>query len=101
MKEALAVDIGGTKLAVGRVTPEGELVQRWQRPTPTTSSGTELFTALSELLDELIANPPTTKIEVPVTWRLGQTFNDAAIFLCIFVFMLAIEWGLRKKWGLV
>ena len=60
-----------------------------------------LSESLSELLDELIANPPTTKIEVPVTWRLGQTFNDAAIFLCVFVFMLAIEWGLRKKWGLV
>jgi hypothetical protein len=60
-----------------------------------------LSESLGELLDELIANPPTTKVEVPVTWRLGQTFNDAATFLCIFVAMLAIEWWLRKKWGLV
>jgi uncharacterized membrane protein len=56
---------------------------------------------LSELLDELIANPPMTKIEVPTTWRLGETFNDAAAFLCVFVAMLGIEWWLRKKWGMV
>ena len=60
-----------------------------------------LSESLGELLDELIANPPTTKIEVPVTWRLGQTFNDATTFLCLFVGMLVIEWWLRKKWGMV
>ncbi len=56
---------------------------------------------LSELLDEVIANPPMTKIEIPTTWRLGETFADAATFLCVFVAMLSIEWWLRKKWGLV
>jgi len=30
----LAVDVGGTKLAVGVVTPDGELVSRVQAPTP-------------------------------------------------------------------
>jgi len=60
-----------------------------------------LSESLGELLDEMIANPPTTKIEIPVTWRLGQTFNDAAVYLCVFVAMLAVEWFLRKKWGMV
>lgn len=56
---------------------------------------------LSEILDDYINNPPTTKIEIPTTWRLGETFPDAAIFLLSFVGLLAAEWLLRKKWGLV
>ena len=56
---------------------------------------------VSELLDEMIANPPVTKIEIPLKWRLGETFQDAAWFLFAFVGLLAIEWFLRKKWGLV
>ena len=60
-----------------------------------------LSDGLGELLDELIANPPMTKIEVPTTWRLGETSTSAASFLCVFVVMLAIEWWLRKNWGMV
>ena len=60
-----------------------------------------LSEGLSDILDQMIANPPMTKIEVPTTWRLGETFTGAATFLCIFVVMLAIEWWLRKKWGMV
>ncbi len=56
---------------------------------------------VAELLDELIANPPVTKIEVPVKWRLGASFPDAAIFLTLFAGLLLVEWFLRKKWGLV
>ena len=54
-----------------------------------------------ELLDELIENPPVTKIEIPLKWRLGETFADSAGFLIAFVGLLTIEWLLRKKWGLV
>jgi hypothetical protein len=56
---------------------------------------------LSEILDEYINNPPMTKIEIPTRWRLGETFPDAAGFLLAFVGLLATEWLLRKKWGLV
>jgi hypothetical protein len=56
---------------------------------------------LTRLLDGLIANPPMTKVEIPTTWRLGETFSDAATFLCFFVFLLSVEWWLRKKWGMV
>ncbi len=54
-----------------------------------------------DLLDELIENPPMTKIEIPLKWQLGETFPDAAGFLLVFVGLLTTEWLLRKKWGLV
>lgn len=56
---------------------------------------------LDQLLDEIAANPPEMKIEVPTKWQLGQTFTDSAIFLIGFVLMLSLEWVLRKKWGLI
>lgn len=48
--EALSIDIGGTKFAVGRVNAEGELIERHQCPTPQTTNGDELFTTLAELI---------------------------------------------------
>lgn len=51
MGQALAIDIGGTKLAVGRVSTEGELLERWRCPTPWTTEPEELFTALTGLID--------------------------------------------------
>ncbi len=56
---------------------------------------------VSDVLTDMIENPPVTKIEIPVRWRLGETFPDAAGFLVAFVVLLTIEWLLRKKWGLV
>ena len=56
---------------------------------------------LSGLLDEYIANPPIKKIEIPTSWRLGESMTGASFFLGAFVLLLGIEWGLRKKWGLV
>ncbi len=56
---------------------------------------------LAEVLDDYIENPPMTKIEIPLKWRLGETFPSAALFLCAFVALLGVEWLLRKNWGLV
>lgn len=56
---------------------------------------------LERLLKEIAQNPPEMKIEVPMKWQLGQTFSDSTLFLVAFVAMLALEWFLRKKWGLV
>ena len=47
----LAVDIGGTKLAVGVVDGSGRLVQRLMSPTPVTASGDELFAAVAALVN--------------------------------------------------
>ncbi len=48
----LAVDIGGTKLAVGQVGGDGRVRRRRQVPTPRTSDGEYLFTVLAELVDQ-------------------------------------------------
>lgn len=50
LPEALSVDIGGTKLAVGRVDTAGELLERHHCPTPQTTNGDELFSVLAELV---------------------------------------------------
>ena len=54
MDQALAVDIGGTKLAAGVVDECGRLLDRRSTSTPTGPDGTEaetVFEALAELLD--------------------------------------------------
>jgi glucokinase len=53
MGPALAVDIGGTKLAAGVVTTTGTLVRRAQHPTPSTPDAEVLFSALAALMDEV------------------------------------------------
>lgn len=47
---ALAVDIGGTKMAAGMVTREGEVLSRHQVPTPHGAGAEELFGALTEVV---------------------------------------------------
>jgi glucokinase len=57
---SLAVDIGGTKLAAGWVTPDGVVVSRRERPTPLAGPGqAPLVTeALLDLLDEVLRTTP-------------------------------------------
>jgi glucokinase len=53
----LAIDIGGTKLAAGRVDPEGRLGWRSAVPTPVTDDAEELWAALSALVASAPAAP--------------------------------------------
>lgn len=46
----LAVDVGGTKLAVGVVSGDGRLLQRSTTATPATDDGEQLYSCLTELL---------------------------------------------------
>jgi uncharacterized membrane protein len=55
---------------------------------------------LAQILEKFKENPPES-IEVPMTWQLGQTLLDGAIYLSVFTLLLGAEWILRKKWGLV
>ncbi len=48
---ALAIDIGGTKLAAGLVDGTGVLLHRAQVPTPAKADGDTMFGALAELVD--------------------------------------------------
>jgi glucokinase len=52
---ALAVDIGGTKLAAGVVDGAGRLTDRAATPTPVTHDPEEVFSALTGLLNKLPA----------------------------------------------
>ncbi len=49
----LAVDVGGTKLAVGLVDDQGRLHQRLAAPTPSTGDPEVLFAALAQLVERL------------------------------------------------
>ena len=59
MDTALAIDIGGTKLAAGLVSGEGVLLHRDEAPTPATADGEELFAALLRLVEAL---PPAAPV---------------------------------------
>ncbi len=52
MGSALAVDIGGTKLAAGLVSETGALSRRAQAPTPSSVDADALFSALVAVIDQ-------------------------------------------------
>ena len=56
---------------------------------------------LAEVLDAMIEDPPVEKIQIPTKWKFGETMSHSLGFLMVFVALLATEWVLRKKWGLV
>ncbi len=52
---ALAVDIGGTKFEVGLVAASGEVILRRRCATPANADGEQLLSALTQLVDEVLA----------------------------------------------
>ena len=56
---------------------------------------------LSELLNEIHENPQDTEIRAQTRWQLADTLWDAWLFFFGVTALLGLEWGLRKKWGLV
>ncbi|MBI2708312.1 MAG: ROK family protein [Actinobacteria bacterium] len=52
-RRALALDVGGTKLAAGVVDGQGEVLARHQVATPRTTDPEALFATVSALLDEV------------------------------------------------
>ena len=56
---------------------------------------------LGDVLTDMIENPPVEKIQIPTKWKFGETTSHSLAFLMVFVALLATEWILRKKWGLV
>ena len=51
-ERALGIDVGGTKIAAGVIDPEGRILRRVERPTPTESRDAFL-SVLDEIVDEL------------------------------------------------
>jgi glucokinase len=56
MDLALAVDIGGTKLAAGLVAADGRLRARASAPTRAGGDGEQLWAQLAELIDSVVAS---------------------------------------------
>jgi len=56
---------------------------------------------LPQLVRELRKRPPAVDVEVQSKWQLADTPADAGLFLVLVVVLLAGEWFLRKRWGLV
>jgi uncharacterized membrane protein len=56
---------------------------------------------LAGLFQQLRDQPPELDIEIQTKWQLADTPRDAWILLLLLVGLLAAEWMLRKKWGLV
>ena len=56
MEVALAFDVGGTKMAAGLVTAEGDLVADASAPTPSTEDPEKLFSVLLALTESLQGN---------------------------------------------
>ena len=59
----LAVDIGGTKMAVGVVDGSGDLVVQDQRPTPASGTGDAMFAELDQLVRSVRAAGRTHGID--------------------------------------
>ncbi|MFL6001305.1 MAG: ROK family protein, partial [Nocardioides sp.] len=53
MDSVLAVDVGGTKMAAGVVTSEGELLARGMRPTPNGDDAEQVFVAMLDAIAEV------------------------------------------------
>ena len=55
MQSVLAIDIGGTKMAVGRVDEHGRVLDRAQAPTAKGANGEELYAALARIVEPFVA----------------------------------------------
>ncbi|HET6816279.1 MAG TPA: ROK family protein [Mycobacteriales bacterium] len=73
---ALAIDVGGTKLAAGRIRSDGTVHVRAQRPTPDTVDAEELWSALMSVVDDVLAGEQPEGIGVgcggPMRWPAGD-----------------------------
>lgn len=73
---ALAVDVGGTKLAAARVREDGTVQVRAQRPTPVTSDGDEIWAVLLSLVDDVTGGELPDRVGVgcggPMHWPAGE-----------------------------
>lgn len=79
MTVVLALDIGGTKLAAGLVDDGGEVLVHDRAPTPDSLDPEELWAAVVQLVDDLLAHPdaePYDGIGIgcggPMEWPAGR-----------------------------
>jgi glucokinase len=72
----LAVDMGGTKIAVGIVDPDGRVVVRTRTPTPTERDAEVVYSALIDAIDALPDVEDVGAVGVgcggPMVWPAGR-----------------------------
>jgi glucokinase len=72
----LAVDMGGTKIAVGIVDPDGRVLARWQTPTPIDLDAEVVWSALIDAIDALLDVGRVVAVGVgcggPMVWPAGR-----------------------------
>lgn len=54
VKLYVGIDIGGTKIAAGLVTPSGKIIGRAKAPTPKNASPAKIIRIISDLLEEML-----------------------------------------------
>jgi glucokinase len=73
---ALAIDIGGTKLAAARVRDDGRVQVRARRPTPVTAAAEEIWQALLSIVADVTGGETPDRIGVgcggPMRWPDGD-----------------------------
>ncbi|MBF0521768.1 MAG: ROK family protein [Candidatus Omnitrophica bacterium] len=52
----VGIDVGGTKIATGLVSPSGKILSRAKSPTPPNASSAEIIRSISFLCDEMFSN---------------------------------------------
>jgi glucokinase len=74
--EVLAVDVGGTKLAVGRVDHGGRVVRKLHVPTPRNVDAEGLWRTLLSLVESVVDDRPVAAVGVgcggPMRWPAGE-----------------------------
>ena len=75
MPVVLAVDVGGTKLAVGLVDEEGRVLQSTRRPTPRVADAEVIWRELCSMVDEVAADVDVAGVGIgcggPMQWPSG------------------------------
>ena len=71
MELCLAIDIGGTKLAAGLITAEGDVLESSRVPTPRTGDSEELFAALVGLVRSVLEADTAVTGKHPVVCGVG------------------------------
>lgn len=73
----VGLDIGGTKLAAGLVSPTGQLLFEVRRPTPQTNAAEEIFAAVADLARQVLAFAETKQL---VPERIGVGCGGPMLF---------------------
>ena len=95
---AIGVDVGGTKILAGVVTPDGEVLRRHERPTPLDSQVAvlaELEAAVEELLTDEVA-AIGFGVPAPLDLAAGVVFESVNMPLA----NVALRDHMRRRFGL-